>query len=1010
MKRFPLVFALVGLIFTISSCDSIVSLFGGTSTPTTTESTLAVQIADEWAAAMTSASRSVASSRSAAGLESSQITAIKARALAVVTEKGLNTKDATLDKLLPVFVQGVVSGIKSEIGSDDSIMSATLCVTASAVVKSAGKSDRSSKMGTDQSVTSVIILATSEVTTQITENVSDSAILKTAIAGALSATIEALDDVSAIKAADIEMVVNQTVKAVTTVVLDATNAEDAGGLVQELVTEAATSAGSLDKAGTNQAQIMNTVVTAITVVVVQKASDDSTYAKVSSEILISVTAGVVAASDKTGVVITVTAIITAISDGVDEADTTTKVEVPTETEVTTVAEEVAPTAVASATPATLSAAGTVTLSASGSADGTGGTNLEYQWIRVSGSSVTIEDATSATATVALSVNGTYVFQLTVQNASGYCTDSAEVTVTVAGIDSTTAAAKIDLGLTALKNKNYDKARTYFADAADDTGAPAEASFWAALLDMAAISTDADVVDLMRNRIGLVGYPETMNELFSDTWFNQEWYTPTFTMVKSSTGNYVRGTFTADSSSTKYWTYYNKSCTYQGNTRGTFVVSTTGTDYVTCTTCSNNGVSYSVSDTYAYGYAVSELSTVQLLPELETPTWAEPLLESYCGSVGTNSTTAYPFVLAMNVISKNPDGFDDAIDLVLSGRFGTAFQAVYDTIQAMDNSTLVTIPWSLIAAFYGEDFVEPDYTLKVGAPELKAWAAQFMLQKSFLQLIASYNFDYPLDTISATDWSDLTDANNNYIPDYQESLVESAPNLIEAGFMSDRSQTTRDAAKVSMETGLSDLSTALGLMTETYLERFVDYFTTTTTAYSNGTTTTTTSNTYTAKQLASAVTLAKGYVDGVNTAITSDTTYSLQVSDSMTIAVNPSALYSSAVFSLSALIDSSSTGFVVYGASDAYTTASPTHKPDMTSITTYDVTKHCYYLLKVKPESFNALYPDSYAMLSSMMGYKDSDGNWYVMLASSSSGSDAWAYSSTGSGTFFGSLIDWMAGK
>ncbi len=91
---------------------------------------------------------------------------------------------------------------------------------------------------------------------------------------------------------------------------------------------------------------------------------------------------------------------------------------------------VKPVAEATASPTTLTSAGTVTLDGSGSTDPDSGSTLGYAWSEVSGpATVTINDATSAVATVSLAVNGTYVFELTVGD--GYASDSTTVSVSVA---------------------------------------------------------------------------------------------------------------------------------------------------------------------------------------------------------------------------------------------------------------------------------------------------------------------------------------------------------------------------------------------------------------------------------------------------------------------------------------------------------------------------------------------------------------------------------------------------
>lgn len=92
--------------------------------------------------------------------------------------------------------------------------------------------------------------------------------------------------------------------------------------------------------------------------------------------------------------------------------------------------DLAPVAKASASPSPLSSAGTITLDGSASYDQDSGPQpLSYQWSVISqpsGASVSITNATSADASVSVSLAGSYIFGLTVSD--GQMTDSTQVTV------------------------------------------------------------------------------------------------------------------------------------------------------------------------------------------------------------------------------------------------------------------------------------------------------------------------------------------------------------------------------------------------------------------------------------------------------------------------------------------------------------------------------------------------------------------------------------------------------
>jgi len=101
-------------------------------------------------------------------------------------------------------------------------------------------------------------------------------------------------------------------------------------------------------------------------------------------------------------------------------------------------------------------------------------------------------------------------------------DPADTTDTT---DTAAATAAVSKGLSDLVAKKYSDAQTSFmlALVADPTNV--DAQFWVSFMQMASLNVDPTVVDLFKNRIGVSGYPTTLETLFSDTWFNGTYYFP-----------------------------------------------------------------------------------------------------------------------------------------------------------------------------------------------------------------------------------------------------------------------------------------------------------------------------------------------------------------------------------------------------------------------------------------------------------------------------------------------------
>lgn len=420
---------------------------------------------------------------------------------------------------------------------------------------------------------------------------------------------------------------------------------------------------------------------------------------------------------------------------------------------------------------------------------------------------------------------TYYYRLTATNRFG---SSASKVVSGTAVKSL-VEAKISAGIAALKSKDFDTAYTQFKAAYEIDASSTDAAMWYSLMSIAAVSTDTNTVSLLKDRVGVVGYPSTMNELFSTTWFNSNWYNTKSGFVKvadsnCSSGYYcVRGNFTANSTSTRSYNYYDSNNVWH-NGQGDFSPSDSGTAYVSSWFDSSTGTS--VNDlnltTYSVGFgcfyrqgSIVDTASPVMLPRLELPTWAETSYLSYLNASGYMSgqtkdqmaANSFTGVLMLNLITRNPDGLNDFVDTVLAGPFGDRLTTALALIDALPDDATLSVPDALITA-YGAS--APSTSIVVNKAELKAVAASVRCLKSFVQLLSSYNLNYPIKNLEMTSLWEYS-SNTSGLPAWLISFTEKTDNPIKYGFMGERSSSARSAAKETMLAALADVQSAVTIL-------------------------------------------------------------------------------------------------------------------------------------------------------------------------------------------------------
>ena len=363
---------------------------------------------------------------------------------------------------------------------------------------------------------------------------------------------------------------------------------------------------------------------------------------------------------------------------------------------------------------------------------------------------------NSTTTVALNADNTTVsgFNSSVEGTQTvtfeYSGTSSETQLSVSIKKSTKEYKKlIDDGFTLLANDDFDagvqKFREAYKSEAND-----ETALYYALAELATISTEESVKDIIQNNFGITSYPSTLNALFSDEWLKEYHhidYVPTYSLTETtSTYGYVRvsGDLTSDYSNSKSfgycidddgdvieaWRKYNNpyimNCTLDEN--GKYFVSSGWFTEEELT-----GVK--VYDINHAGRKKVLSDSLIIAPEFAVPEWlsATDYESTLFETMQTADTLA--MLLYGNIIDLNPDGANELVDKVLVA-FDGKFSNAKSLAASMSNST-VAVPYNIISTL-GLQEILGDSTVYIGKAELNVLISALQILKATFQYLSSYD--------------------------------------------------------------------------------------------------------------------------------------------------------------------------------------------------------------------------------------------------------------------------------
>jgi len=274
----------------------------------------------------------------------------------------------------------------------------------------------------------------------------------------------------------------------------------------------------------------------------------------------------------------------------------------------------------------------------------------------------------------------------------------------------------------LKKENWDEAVAYYNAAYEKDSDNPKTIIYSVLANLAKISTDPKVVTLMKEHFGFTTYPNKLNALLSDKWMKEY---PSYILY----GYY-------DESSRKY--------VYWEEARRGYVPK----DGYYYYSYSNGKYTYTlVSDKPKYEY--------EKLPVIKTPSWVQGKGSMYDEALlSGNVMTADNWAISLlaNALDKNSNGFNNFLDDVIDGVFGTSFNLAVERLKKLENKSKnsITLDPYFIKELDLEDIFDKDD--QVGWAEVNAVLSAMLLVKSSLEWVQSYDLSIDLNWLKYS-WKD-----------------------------------------------------------------------------------------------------------------------------------------------------------------------------------------------------------------------------------------------------------------
>lgn len=287
----------------------------------------------------------------------------------------------------------------------------------------------------------------------------------------------------------------------------------------------------------------------------------------------------------------------------------------------------------------------------------------------------------------------------------------------------------------------------------------ETKLYYALAEIATISTDSSVSNIMKNNFGVKNYPSTLNALINGEWlkeYKRGYYEDVYTLHEVSedeTYYYVKVSGERcdwDSDEEKYYigalldednewvdsyehgSYYLKNIELDEN--GEYLIWATSLPEDVQAQIKDSTKKYRLS--YDHEKGVLSYDESSKFPDYKVPEWlknSDRYKESLIKSTQTSASTS--LLLWGNLVDCNPNGANEFIDNILKifdGKFENAKK-----LAASISEGNVLVPSKVISALHLED-VLGDSSVYIGKSELNVLISSMQILKGAFQWISSYD--------------------------------------------------------------------------------------------------------------------------------------------------------------------------------------------------------------------------------------------------------------------------------
>lgn len=330
---------------------------------------------------------------------------------------------------------------------------------------------------------------------------------------------------------------------------------------------------------------------------------------------------------------------------------------------------------------------------------------------------------------------------------------------------------LDEGIDLLLDGRYDegvaKVRSAYNNEKND-----ETKMYYALAELATISTDKSVSNILKNNFGVTTYPSTLNALINGEWLKDyaetDW-TDVYTLKDSENSDYDWSIFYRVSG-TESFNYDDDrvvvSCVLDEDNEWSEAYFDYGYDfyikdikfdengkYLICKQYMPESMKEKIPDsakkydrTWKREKKIAVLSESEKAPTFNLPDWlknSEYYKESLVKS--TQTASSIPILLLGNLVHCNPNGANELVDKILK-IFNEKFENAKNIAASMSESG-VLVPSKVISALCLDD-VLGDSSVRIGKAELNVLISSLQILKATFQWLSSYDLSANISSLRA----------------------------------------------------------------------------------------------------------------------------------------------------------------------------------------------------------------------------------------------------------------------